>query len=64
MDQPYRCDDNRCVVSKDQCNSHSTCPEGSERCKYGSNSGMCISSLNPSLSCDDNNICEVDKPVL
>ena len=61
---PYRCDDNRCVVDEFQCSSRETCPEGSTRCKYGRNSGMCISTDDPVLTCEDSSICDVTKPVL
>lgn len=51
-------------MNENQCSSKQTCPSGSSRCKYGRNSGMCSFVLSPTLSCDDNSICEVGKPVL
>lgn len=61
---PYRCNDNRCVVSASQCSSRNTCPgKNAQRCRYGRNNGMCFD-LGDTRACEEEAICSFDKPVL
>ena len=61
---PYRCNDNRCVVSESQCSSRNTCPGiDTQRCRYGRNNGMCFD-LGDARACEEEAICSFAKPVL